>query len=83
MPYHDYDMIEGQLRPVADARCKGCKPALDYTVAGREAHQRLAEAGINPLGWDEIDGVKLPSVSPWAQLDQADLDKVHEIWRKR
>lgn len=37
----------------------------------------------NPKGWQEVDGVVLPSVSPWAQLEQSDLDTVHRIWVKR
>lgn len=36
----------------------------------------------NPKGWDEVDGVKLPSVSPWAQLEQQDIDRVHAIWSR-
>jgi hypothetical protein len=34
----------------------------------------------NPRDWQEVDGVKLPPVSPWAQIDQRDLDSVHAIW---
>jgi hypothetical protein len=37
----------------------------------------------NPKGWDEVDGVKLPSVSPWAQISDADLETVHAWWSRQ
>lgn len=53
-----------------------------------DGHHRVAptcgggELMANPKGWQEVDGVVLPSVSPWAKVSQSDLDAVHAIWSK-
>lgn len=39
----------------------------------------LAQA--NPKGWQEVDGVALPSVDSWAQRDRTALDTATQLWR--
>lgn len=34
------------------------------------------EGFTNPKGWDEVDGVKLPSVETWADLSEVERKKV-------
>lgn len=66
------DLSQAAGQPQAspdDRRCQGCSP--------------IQIEQPNPEGWQEVDGVALPSVSPWAQLDQSDLDKVHAVWTRR
>lgn len=65
---HDGQVQVGLL---ADARCVGCGP--DY--ASTEA-RILDHMASNPEGWREVDGVQLPSVASWAELDH-DLAQMH------
>ena len=38
----------------------------------REVARILLEGGPrNPVGWDKVDGVQLPSVATWAELPEA------------
>lgn len=63
-----YDgQVQGGL--LADAKCTGCSPKLavlapDY--ASTEARIVAHMASINPKGWNEVDGVKLPHIT-WAE----------------
>ena len=56
------------------------RPELHHCHCGLMTGPCSCASQPNPKGWEEVDGVKLPPVSPWALLDQDHLDRIHEIW---
>ena len=54
----------------------------DWLRAHEALHDQyaLVTATVNPPGWQEVDGVKLPSVTTWADLSDDELDAVHARW---
>lgn len=72
--HQDNKLVQALL---ADHKCVTCQPAGHITPMVPSA---AFLPRPNPKGWDEVDGVKLPSVSPWAAIDDDELEARHRIW---
>lgn len=59
---------------VSKSQFQKLSPAEKLNVLTHECNHAVVEFGLdyqNPKGWDEVDGVKLPSVEAWAEQRRA------------
>lgn len=79
--YMDYD---GNVVPIEQGRVLLNKPDSEFEdlhalfLGQREKGDALRAA--NPEGWQEVDGVKLPSVHTWADYSDEALEGAFQAW---
>lgn len=66
----DHELLHAMFDGRAgDVQCENCEPLRLRSLYGRDQQGEPVKMPPNPKGWQEVDGVALPSVSPWADLE--------------